>query len=197
MENGREKLAELLSSLERSGGNDISRATSPGGEPQRTDTSNGQSKNLSRSRPRTYPYFLYLPYQVESEAERQESLEEITKQLYMAVEAGDFAPGALHWTRELRAWLGLKFDPTKEQRVKLVRLYYELALAPGIDVTASERFASMFMILTKYASFLDLVEQQLTESGASITFDPSRTLCLTGDHYSESSKFSCCHQSQG
>ncbi|MCJ1472254.1 hypothetical protein MMC13_000901 [Lambiella insularis] len=154
MENGRERLAELISSLERAGGNDSSRATSPGGEPRESNATNEEGRKLSRSRPRTYPYFEYLPYQVESEAERQENLEEIIKQLYMAVEAGDFAPGALHWTRELRAWLGLKFDPTKEQRVKLVRLYYELALAPGIDVTASERFAGMFMMLTKRKHYL-------------------------------------------
>ena len=150
MDSAREKLTELLSSLDGTRGNDISRATSPGGGPQESDTIDEQGRKLSRSRPRTYPYFRYLPYKVEDEAERQRSLDEIVKYLYMAVEAGDFAPGAQHWTRELRAWLGLKFDPTKQQRIKLVRLYYELALAPGIDVTTAERFASMFMLLTKY-----------------------------------------------
>ena len=69
--------------------------------------------------------------------------------MYIAIESGDFNPGAVHWTRELRGWLSLKFDPIREQRIKLVRLYYELALAPGIDPTVSERFASMFMLLTK------------------------------------------------
>ena len=150
METARDKLAELLSSLEGTSGNDISRATSPGGGPQESDITDEQARKLSRSRPRTYPYFRYLPYKVEDEAERQRNFDEIVKHLYMAVEAGDFAPGAQHWTRELRAWLGLKFDPTKQQRIKLVRLYYELALAPGIDVATAERFASMFMLLTKY-----------------------------------------------
>lgn len=106
-------------------------------------------KKLSRNRPRTYPYFRYLPYEVEDEEERQRNFDEILQHLYVAVEAGDFSPGAVHWTRELRSWLGLKFDPTKEQRAKLVRLYYELALAPGIDITVAERFSSMFMVLTK------------------------------------------------
>ena len=86
---------------------------------------------------------------MESEAKRNQDLNEILKYLYISVEAGDFAVGAVHWTRELRNWLGLKFDPTKAQRVQLVRLYYELALAPGIDTSAADRFSSMFMVLTK------------------------------------------------
>lgn len=101
-------------------------------------------------RPRTYPYFTTLPYEVESEQKRQDDLAEILKYLYIAVEAGDFTPGAVHWTRELRSWLSLKFIPTKEQRLKLVKLYYELALAPGVEPSVAERFASMFMMLTKY-----------------------------------------------
>ncbi|KAK2731633.1 hypothetical protein FQN57_003266 [Myotisia sp. PD_48] len=125
---------------------------------------NGQSKangagltdpfEKARSRPRTYPYLNHLPYDVEAERRRQQDLSEILKYLYMAIEAGDFSPGALHWTRELRAWLALKFDPTREQRTRLIKLYYELALAPGIDPGVAERFASMFMVLTKRKHYL-------------------------------------------
>jgi len=38
--------------------------------------------------------------------------------------------------------------------VKLVNLYYELALAPGLDYLVAERFASMFMVLTKRKHYL-------------------------------------------
>ena len=148
MENNASKLAELMSSLDGKDGADDSRATSPGpgAAGQGTEEDN---KQVARSRPRTYPYSRYLPYEVESEVKRNEDLNGILKYLYISVEAGDFSVGAVHWTRELRNWLGLKFDPTKEQRVKLVRLYYELALSPGIDTSAAERFSSMFMVLTK------------------------------------------------
>ena len=129
---------------------EISRATSPGGSPQEeNDILPDMSYKKYRNRPRTFPYFSYLPYKVEDESRRQADLAEILKHLYIAVEAGDFTPGAIHWTRELRSWLSLKFDPTKEQRIKLVKLYYELTLAPGIEPSVSERFASMFMLLTK------------------------------------------------
>lgn len=143
------RLAELLAELEGARENDISRATSPGAGP-----SNQENRKMAGTRPRTYPYFRYLPYEVEDSGVVQGYLTEILKNLYIAIEAGDFTPGAVHWTRELRSWLGLKFDLPKEQRIKLVKLYYELSLAPGIDVTVSERFASMFMVLVKYAIYL-------------------------------------------
>jgi proteasome activator subunit 4 len=150
MENSRERLSDLLSSMVGQSGHELSRATSPGGEPSEINgTIPEDPLKKARNRPRTYPYFKYLPYDVEDENERQQNLKEILKHLYIAIESGDFNPGAVHWTRELRGWLSLKFDPTREQRIKLVRLYYELALAPGIDPTVSERFASMFMLLTK------------------------------------------------
>jgi proteasome activator subunit 4 len=144
-------MVQLLTSLRSSGdGNDVSRATSPGADWRDVNgTDSGEDEKVTRNRPRTYPYFRYLPYDVEDNAQRLENLEEIMKQLYIAVQAGDFAPGAIHWTRELRTWLGLKFDPPKQTRIKLVKLYYELALAPGIDPGVAERFASMFMVLTK------------------------------------------------
>lgn len=148
MENNASKLAELMASLDGKDGADDSRATSPGPGAAGRGTVE-DNKQVARSRPKTYPYFRYLPYEVESAAKRNQDFNEILKHLYISVEAGDFSVGAVHWTRELRNWLGLKFDPTKDQRVKLVRLYYELALAPGIDPSAAERFSSMFMVLTK------------------------------------------------
>ena len=147
MDHSSHQVPHLLSS--RPINDQRSRATSPGGEPAPNPLHLEDPDQKARSRPRTYPYTQYLPYEVEDEAERQRNLDEILKYLYIAVEAGDFNPGAVHWTRELRAWFSLKFDPTREQRAKLVRLYYELALAPGIDPGVSERFASMFMTLTK------------------------------------------------
>ena len=147
MDGARDKLAELISSLETKDIADLSRATSPGGEEPREMSGN---KEMARHRPRTYPYDRYLPYDVEDNAQRQKNFDEILKQLYIAIEARDFSSGALYWTREIKNWLNLKFEATKGQRVKLVKLYYELALAPGIESLAAERFCGMLMVLTKY-----------------------------------------------
>ena len=105
--------------------------------------------NTKRSRPRTFPYARYLPYKTETELQREEYLQDILKYLYISIESGDFAVGALHWTRALRSWMDLKFDLTKDQRARLVKLYYELSLAPGIDSQAAEKFASTFVVLLK------------------------------------------------
>ena len=149
MEGNGTRLADLVSSLDGNDGADDSRATSPGPGVKEPQEVVDDERQITRNRPRTYPYFRYLPYEVENEVKRYSDFSEILKQLYVAVAAGDFAVGAVHWTRELRNWLGLKFDPTKADRLKLVKLYYELSLAPGIDISAAERFSSMFMVLTK------------------------------------------------
>lgn len=140
-----ERISQLMGALDSASGPDTSRATSPGGDWRQANGSGADD----RSRPRTFPYFSYLPYQTEDESEREDSLNTCLKHLYIAVSAGDFAPGAVHWTREIRGWLSLKFDLPRSTRVKLVNLYYELALAPGLDYLVAERFASMFMVLTK------------------------------------------------
>jgi proteasome activator subunit 4 len=136
-----DRISQLMGALDSASGPDTSRATSPGGDLR----VNGDEK----VRQRTFPYFKYLPYKTEDQSEREEALNTCLKHLYIAVSAGDFAPGAVHWTREIRGWLSLKFDLPRETRVKLVYLYYELALAPGLDAVVAERFASMFMVLTK------------------------------------------------
>lgn len=150
--NGRSH-AQFLQNVVQSGpSNDgISRATTPG---LGFGTNEVGSEKERRYRTRTYPYFKLLPYKVEEEAERNEALEEILKQLYIALKAEDILPGAIHWTRELRGWLGLKFEISRELRVKLIKMYYMLALAPGMDPTAVERWESMFRCLLKRKHYL-------------------------------------------
>lgn len=143
-----ERIAELIA---LAGGTEISRASTPGGgwDDDQKQLNGGDNSKLARTRPRTFPYYRYLPYATEDQQERENNLDDCLKNLYIAVSAGDFSPGAVHWTREIRGWLSLKFDLPRDTRVKLVKLYYELALAPGLDFVVAERFASMFMVLTK------------------------------------------------
>lgn len=133
-----------------------SRATSPGGGSRTVDSDDGDVNiaRLGRTRPRIFPYTKYMPYETESREKREQDLDEMIKHLYISVASGDFVPGAVHWTREIRGWMSLKFDLTRQQRISLVKLYYELALAPGLEYAVSERFASMFMVLTKRKHYL-------------------------------------------
>lgn len=127
-------------------GDTISRATSPGLPPSSASPDVDDPK---RYRKRTFAYNQLLPYPVEDEAERDAALQGILKQLYISIKAEDFSPGALHWTRQLQGWLSLKFDMPRELRAKLVKLYYHLSLAPGLDNSASDRFSKMVITLTR------------------------------------------------
>lgn len=122
----------------------ISRATTPGLPCAKSD-----EDDKKRYRPRTFAYFAQLPFLVEEEEQRDVALQGILKQLYVAIRAEDFSPGALHWTRELQGWLNLKFEMTRELRAKLAKLYYSLALAPGLDSSAADRFLRMVVTLTR------------------------------------------------
>lgn len=123
----------------------ISRATSPG-LPFADGT---DENNQKRYRPRTFKYFDQLPFEVEEESYRDAALTGILKNLYIAVKAEDFSPGALHWTRELQGWLNLKFEMTRELRARLAKLYYYLSMAPGLESASHDRFSKMLITLTR------------------------------------------------
>ncbi|UKZ83081.1 hypothetical protein TrVFT333_010883 [Trichoderma virens FT-333] len=127
----------------------ISRATSPG-----LPFSKSDDDDKRRYRQRTFAYFRQLPFEVEEEAQRDAALHGILKQLYISIQAEDFSPGALHWTRELQGWLNLKFEMTRDVRAKLAKLYYSLALAPGIDSNVADRFVRMAVNLTRKNHYL-------------------------------------------
>lgn len=134
-------------------GETISRATSPGA-PSAED--GGDSSK--RYRPRTFSYFELLPYPIEEEAQRDAALHGILKQLYIAIKAEDFSPGATHWTRQLQSWLNLKFDMPRDLRAKLAQLYYHLSLAPGLDGSTADRFSRMVSILAKRKHLVKPIE---------------------------------------
>lgn len=60
------------------------------------------------------------------------------KFLYIAVSAGDFSPGAVYWTREIQKLLFNQVHLARGTRTKLVKLYNELARAPGLDGEVAE-----------------------------------------------------------
>lgn len=109
-----------------------------------------------RQRKRTFPYQASLPYATETETEQLAHLNHILANLYIAIKGDDFkglignSTGAsvVHWTRELRGWMELKFDMPLDIRLKLIRLYFSLSIA-GCDGNAIEKFVNMFVSLCK------------------------------------------------
>ncbi|KAK9369687.1 hypothetical protein V1509DRAFT_561786 [Lipomyces kononenkoae] len=117
--------------------------------------------NDLRKRPRTFPYAKLLPFETETEGDRLVHLDHIVENIYIASAAESLSVGSfLHWTRELRSWLQLKFDMPVSTRTRLAAIYYELALAQGMTLPASEKFATMFVHLAQKRAFVD--RSQLT-----------------------------------
>jgi proteasome activator subunit 4 len=104
-----------------------------------------------------FNYWNHLPYPVEDEATRIAHLNDIIGDLYTCIRAGDFEAGAKTASRQIKRWLHLKFKMPKETRKKLIKLYYELSLTPGIDSSAADTFATMFKLLASYAPSLKLL----------------------------------------
>ena len=104
-----------------------------------------------------YNYWNHLPYPVEDEATRIAHLNDIVADLYTCIRAGDFETGARTASRQIKRWLHLKFKMPKETRTKLIKLYYELSLTPGIDPSAADTFATMFKQLASYTPSLKLL----------------------------------------
>jgi proteasome activator subunit 4 len=120
--------------------------------PPSTDSPEGQ--DVHRYRPRTFSYMSLLPFEAEAESVRDVALKGILRQLYIAIRSEDFSPGALFWSRQLQSWLQLKFEMPRPLRAQLTKMYYHLALAPGLENTTAERFVSMVIILTRKYHYL-------------------------------------------
>lgn len=115
-------------------------------------------------RQKTFKYRQYLPYQTESYQDSLAHLDHIISNLYVSIKGDDLkgvlgnstATALVHWTRELRSWLELKFEMPFDTRVRLVRLYFALSVA-GADGNAIDKFVNMFLTLCKDDHFQNTV----------------------------------------
>lgn len=73
-----------------------------------------------------------LPYQSESIDEMQEKLEHIVGMMYVCAKAKNWLV-LTTWDGMLQCWLTMRYPMPKSTRAKLVRLYYELSLIPGVE----------------------------------------------------------------
>lgn len=115
---------------------------------------------IYRLTPRTFPYQEILPYKTETQTEVLAHLNHIIANIYVAIKAmedgytvgSNVSQTVLHWTRELDSWMSLKFDMPLGTRVKLARLYYDLALA-DFESHALEKIVKTFVWLTGDEAF--------------------------------------------
>lgn len=96
-----------------------------------------------------------LPYPVESLAEMDRRLALILTRLTEAITLRDWDVGFWRWQRELNRWLAMKYPMKRDTRVNLVKLYYELAVSPGMDARLVENFASTVLQLVEKKGLID------------------------------------------
>lgn len=155
-----------------------------------------------RIRPRTFPYRELLPYKTESVEDTLAHLDHIINNLYIALKSFDtdytvassVYSTVLHWTRELHSWMQLKFDMPLSTRIKLARLYYELALS-DIEGHTLEKIISTFVWLCDHEAFLRHVRPSDLKLRARplIKAIKERSIPGEGDHFKFSLPKSLTH----
>jgi proteasome activator subunit 4 len=163
---------EALIEAAAAAGVDISKITFQDDDPSQTlnimdddddvmSTLSGDSTEQSefdRQRASLQTYLDSLPYDCESPEEMQESLEDIVQKIYICAKSKNWLvlttwDGMLQWCDLPRlafafayfvcSWLLMRYPMAKSTRAKLVRMYYELCLAPGIEPRVIRSWADM------------------------------------------------------
>ena len=89
-----------------------------------------------------------LCYRTKGEDVRQDGLKTILEQFYCVVVRGDYQ-GCVKWTEVLENWITLGHCVRRNVRAALVRIYYDMALTPGMDEGPAEAFSSIVFRLAK------------------------------------------------
>lgn len=96
----------------------------------------------------TYEFTGSLCYRTKGEADRSDGLMKILKQLYCSITTEDYR-GAVRWTEILAHWINLEHSVPRRVRAALVRIYYDLALTPGMSKTSATAFGNIISSLVK------------------------------------------------
>ncbi|KAI5124439.1 hypothetical protein M0805_008323 [Coniferiporia weirii] len=106
-------------------------------------------------------YVKSLPYSVEPNSHMQNMLDSILTRLVQCVRAKDFDPGFLQWDSMLSYWSMLKYPMPKPKRIALVKLYYELAVMPGLPSNVLAVVAEALSYFTRSKDKLSIADVRL------------------------------------
>ncbi|EPQ28803.1 uncharacterized protein PFL1_03606 [Pseudozyma flocculosa PF-1] len=97
-----------------------------------------------------------LPYPCESLDEFDRRLDEIIRRLVDCVRTKDFDVGLRRWTYHLKCLMSLKYPMLRQTRARLARLYYELAVLPGLETRLVQLASEVCMSLIENKRKLDI-----------------------------------------
>ncbi|KAI0728586.1 ARM repeat-containing protein [Fomitopsis betulina] len=101
----------------------------------------GQSA-FERQKASLQTFLDWLPYQCESVEDMQSMLEHIVSRITICAETKNWFT-LTTWDGILQCWLLLHYPMSKPMRVKLVQLYYQLCLVPGIESRVVRNWADI------------------------------------------------------
>ena len=122
--------------------------------PQPTKKSKGDNRHKQLDYPKS------LPYACETLEEFDARLDHIIRRLIDCIRTKDFDIGLVQWNHRLQCLLSLKYPIVRQTRARLARLYYELAVLPGLSTRCVELAANMCITLIeskKKCNIKDLV----------------------------------------
>lgn len=152
-----------------------------------TPSEPADSSAFDKQRASLQTYLDSLPYKCESVDEMQQKLEHIVGMIYVCAKAKNWLilstwDGMLQWlilfhhrlssifTKLLHySWLMMRYPMPKSTRAKLVRLYYELALIPSIEVRTLRGWAEM---LSRLLGNKPSVQRKLDPSDLELPWQP-------------------------
>ncbi|KAH8835425.1 hypothetical protein DL96DRAFT_1702409 [Flagelloscypha sp. PMI_526] len=106
-------------------------------------------------------YASSVPYSIEPESKMMELLDLIVLRLSQCAEARDFDPGFVQWDSMLTYWMMLKYPLPKDKRIAIARLYFHIALLPGISMQTLAMVADGFKVLTRSKNKLTVDDLRL------------------------------------
>ena len=110
----------------------------------------GENRHLQLEYPNS------LPYACESLEEFDARLDHIIRRLIDSVRAKDYDIGFIQWDHRLQCLLALKYPILRKTRARLARLYYEIAVLPGLSTRCIDLAAQMCMTLIENKKKCDI-----------------------------------------
>ncbi|KAJ3807112.1 hypothetical protein F5876DRAFT_90743 [Lentinula aff. lateritia] len=102
---------------------------------------NGQS-SLEAQMQSLQTYLKSVPYECEPPEYMQDRLGEIVGKIVVCAKAQNWHVMTV-WDKMLQCWMIMRYPMQKSTRAKLVRLYYELCILPGIEARVVRSWADM------------------------------------------------------
>ncbi|KAF9978770.1 hypothetical protein BGZ73_000417 [Actinomortierella ambigua] len=90
-----------------------------------------------------------LPYSSSLSAEAADMLNDIIHHFNICLQAQDWAPGAAFWAKQLNKFLDLKYTLPLETRISFAKVFFELTIAPGMEIALVEHWARYCQRLIK------------------------------------------------